>query len=150
LLLVCVVLITIPISCTSGSSMPGGAGGNAGGNAGSSGMGGASGMGGGGTAGTAGSVGTGGSGGSGGSGGAALSCEPRAPNNSQESTGMRGTDRWAIKPGPDAGARTLSLTPQPTTIADLVALAAPATLPFSSRIAPTERTVYVLRNVRAT
>jgi len=56
-----------------------------------------------------------------------------------------GVERWSIKTGTDAGAQQIDLTnPKPTTIADLVQLAAPQPIPKTSRVSPTETTVWVV------
>jgi hypothetical protein len=62
--------------------------------------------------------------------------------------GQCGTDRWAVKTGTDNGAASVSLLPTLTTIASLSTPPQPATLPFSSRVKPTESTIYALRDVR--
>jgi hypothetical protein len=56
-----------------------------------------------------------------------------------------GVERWAVKTGTDGGAAQVNLTsPQPSNIADLIALAAPNPLPADNRFSPTENTVFVL------
>ena len=61
--------------------------------------------------------------------------------------GMCASERWPVKVGTDSAACTIDLTPSLTTIGDLRALKAPGTYPTSSRIAPTEETVFLLRDV---
>ena len=64
------------------------------------------------------------------------------------SHGGCGTERWSLKVGTDTAATSIAVsTPQTTTIAALRALAAPASLPTSARIAPTETTAFRLVNV---
>ena len=58
-----------------------------------------------------------------------------------------GVERWGVKTGTDADAASVNLTPQDTTIASLVAIPAPSTIPANNRIAPTETTVWRLTNV---
>jgi hypothetical protein len=54
-----------------------------------------------------------------------------------------GLERWSVKTGTDADAAKVDLhTVQPTTIAHLAGLPAPAVLPQASRVAPVEMTVY--------
>ena len=56
-----------------------------------------------------------------------------------------GVERWAVKTGTDADSGLVSLAQvTPTIIPTLTALAAPATLPASNRVAPTETTVFQL------
>ncbi len=59
--------------------------------------------------------------------------------------GSCGTERWNIKTGTDSQASGLSLVPQPTTIATLVALAAAGG--GTSRESPTETTVWELKDI---
>ena len=56
-----------------------------------------------------------------------------------------GVERWAVKTGtdPDAGLVNLS-SATPTSIASLVSIAAPASLPDNARVAPTETKLWVL------
>jgi len=54
--------------------------------------------------------------------------------------------RWDIKTGTDSQAGSISLVPQLTTIANLVGIPNPQ--PFSSRVSPTETTLYALKDVR--
>lgn len=59
------------------------------------------------------------------------------------STGSCGVERWAVKTGTDADAGKITLqSTTSTTIASLDAIPAPATLPASSRLGPTETTVF--------
>ncbi len=61
----------------------------------------------------------------------------------QSSTGSCGVERWPVKTGTDADAAKITLqSTTPTTIADLAARPAPATLPQNNRVAPTETTVF--------
>jgi len=56
-----------------------------------------------------------------------------------------GVERWSVKTGTDAGARSINLNYHfPTAIARLDALNTPGSLPSSSRIRPVETTVYTL------
>lgn len=55
--------------------------------------------------------------------------------------------RWPVKTGTDADAGKVSLSPVPTTIAQLAALTEPITFLESSRNAPTELTTFRLTNV---
>jgi hypothetical protein len=59
--------------------------------------------------------------------------------------GSCGTERWNIKTGTDSQASSVSLVPQPTTIATLVGL--PAAGGGSSRESPTETTLWELKDV---
>src|SRR6266446_6662687 len=56
-----------------------------------------------------------------------------------------GVERWSVKTGtdPDAGLVNLSSL-NPTTIANLTGITAPASLPDNNRIQPTETTVWVI------
>jgi len=62
--------------------------------------------------------------------------------------GSCGTERWNIKTGTDSQAASVSLVPQPNTIATLVAL--PAAGGGSSRESPTETTLWELKDVTLT
>jgi len=53
-----------------------------------------------------------------------------------------GTERWPVKTLSDQDSGSVNFTPVQSRVADLRALAAPASLPQSSRITPTEVTVY--------
>jgi len=55
-----------------------------------------------------------------------------------------GTERWPVKTLSDQDAGSVNVTPVQSSVADLRALTAPASLPESSRITPTEVTVYSL------
>jgi hypothetical protein len=56
-----------------------------------------------------------------------------------------GVERWSVKTGTDANARLVNLNSAiPTTIGSLRALPTPKTLPASTRIQPTETTVFTL------
>jgi Putative Ig domain len=62
------------------------------------------------------------------------------------STGSCGVERWSVKTGTDADAGKINLqSTTSTTIASLVALPAPSSLPSNNRIVPTEITVYRLQ-----
>jgi len=59
--------------------------------------------------------------------------------------GSCGVERWSIKTGTDADAGLINLqSPTQTTIASLISLPAPTTLPTNNRIQPTETTVFQL------
>jgi hypothetical protein len=56
-----------------------------------------------------------------------------------------GVERWAVKTGIDADAGLVNLnSTSATTISNLTSLARPGSLPDNNRIAPTERTVFVV------
>jgi hypothetical protein len=55
-----------------------------------------------------------------------------------------GTERWPIKVGADAGASQVTLTPQPTTVHDLVLIQRPSPLTISTPRTPAERVVRVV------
>ncbi len=59
-----------------------------------------------------------------------------------------GAERWTIKTGTDTAAAGISLLPKLTTIQDLQLIPAPTTFPQTTRIAPTEKTVFALKDVR--
>jgi hypothetical protein len=59
-----------------------------------------------------------------------------------------GYERWPVKTGTDNGASGVSLLPQPTTIAELSAIPMPSSFPQSSRVAPAEKTIYALKDVK--
>ena len=60
-------------------------------------------------------------------------------------TGSCGVERWSVKTGTDADASKINLqSTTPTTIASLVALPAPSSLPSNNRVQPTETTVFQL------
>jgi hypothetical protein len=61
-----------------------------------------------------------------------------------------GTERWSVKTGTDADANSVNQTSVTTTIASLVGIPAPGSLPSNNRISPTELTTYRLRNVTMT
>ena len=55
------------------------------------------------------------------------------------------SERWSIKTGTDAGASSINLnSPTSTTIANLTAIPAPASIPDEQRIQPTETTLWTL------
>ncbi len=57
--------------------------------------------------------------------------------------GSCGVERWSVKTGTDADAGLINLQSRTqTTIASLISLPAPATLPANNRIQPTETTVF--------
>jgi hypothetical protein len=64
--------------------------------------------------------------------------------------GKCGVERWSVKTGIDAQASAVSLVPTAAKVAELTSLAKPATLPDSSRLAPTELATFELRNVTIT
>ena len=53
-----------------------------------------------------------------------------------------GVERWSVKTGQDAGARTVNLTPQAATVAQLGAIPVPAGRLGDTRVGPTEATIY--------
>ena len=55
-----------------------------------------------------------------------------------------GTERWPVKTLSDQDAAQVNFTPVQTSVAALRSLAAPAPLPQSSRVAPTELTVFTV------
>ena len=78
--------------------------------------------------------------------GVAISCpSPGTPASNYVGCG---SERWPIKTGTDSHAASISLVPQPNTIAALVAL--PALTPDTSRASPTETTLWELKNVTLT
>jgi hypothetical protein len=78
--------------------------------------------------------------------GTAITCP--SPGTPTDDGSACGTERWDIKTGTDTQAPSLSLVPQPNTIAALVAL--PAAGSGSSRESPTEDTLYELADVTLT
>jgi hypothetical protein len=70
------------------------------------------------------------------------------PGNPKNNGGSCGSERWNIKTGTDSLAGNVSLVPQANTIAALVAL--PAAGGGNSREAPTESTVWELKDVTLT
>jgi hypothetical protein len=62
-------------------------------------------------------------------------------------TAACGVERWSVKTGTDAGAANVSLTPRWASIRALNALTPPSRLPFNTRIAPTEDTVFYVSGV---
>ncbi len=62
--------------------------------------------------------------------------------------GSCGTLRWSIKTGTDSAASSISLVPTLTTIADLIAIPAPGSTPFDTRVPPVETTTYALKDIR--
>ncbi len=74
---------------------------------------------------------------------------PQQQNDSGETgdqeavNGSCGVERWSVKTGTDADAGLINLqSTTPTTIASLISLPAPTTLPSNNRIQPTETTVF--------
>lgn len=56
-----------------------------------------------------------------------------------------GKERWSVKTGTDSDAGSVNLTsPQNTTIDQLIALTPPNPIPAANRVAPTEKTVFVV------
>ncbi len=127
----------------SASSSGGSSGSGSGGGSGSS-SGGGSGGGSGSSSGVGSGSGSGSSSGGGSSGGAITCPGPGSP----KAGGSCGTERWNIKTGTDSQAPSVSLVPQPTTIATLRAL--PANGGGSSRETPTETTLWELKDVTLT
>jgi hypothetical protein len=68
------------------------------------------------------------------------------PGNYAHNGDKCGTERWSIKTGTDPGAPAVSLLPQLTTVANLVALPMPGTLPTTTRYSPTETTAFALQD----
>src|ERR1700730_10899058 len=59
--------------------------------------------------------------------------------------GQCGVERWSVKTGTDSSATSIDLNSiSPTTISSLVALNAPQPIPPTSRVSPTETTVWTL------
>ena len=58
--------------------------------------------------------------------------------------GHCGIERWAVKTGTDADAGQVSMTPVPTTIAQMDSLQAAASPPNANRVAPTELTDFTI------
>ena len=84
----------------------------------------------------------------------AAGCVAPVPLNEDDTeplsaSGSCGTFRWAVKTGTDSAAPSVNLTPQDTTLAALVALPKPSSLP-TTRIAPTELQTVRLTNVTLT
>ena len=75
--------------------------------------------------------------------GGPLTCP--SPGSYTKNGGGCGSERWDIKTGIDNGASGVSLVPEPTTIAQLVAIAAAGG--GAVRSAPVEKTVWELRDV---
>jgi hypothetical protein len=69
-----------------------------------------------------------------------------SPGSPKPNGGSCGTDRWSIKVGTDSQAHNIALVAHSNTIAALAALPAPPT-GSSTRDAPTETTIYELKNV---
>ncbi len=60
-----------------------------------------------------------------------------------------GADRWTLKTGTDSAATGISLLPQLRTIPELLAIPGPpAVFPQTTRLAPTEKTVFAVKDVR--
>jgi hypothetical protein len=55
-----------------------------------------------------------------------------------------GVERWSVKTGTDADARSVNLTPQPTTIAAMRSWSPNGPIPSNNRIAPYETTVWTV------
>jgi hypothetical protein len=58
-----------------------------------------------------------------------------------------GTERWPVKTLTDADRASVNLTPTTTTVANLLSLVPPASLPANARVAPTERTTFRVQAV---
>jgi hypothetical protein len=71
-----------------------------------------------------------------------------SPGNPKHNGGSCGSERWNIKTGTDSGASAISLAPQSSSIATLVAL--PAAGGGNGRETPTEDTVWELKDVTLT
>jgi len=68
-------------------------------------------------------------------------------SNPRSSSGSCGVERWSVKTGTDADVSLIHLqSVAPTTIAALSSLPTPSTLPASTRIQPTETTVFQLHD----
>jgi hypothetical protein len=68
-------------------------------------------------------------------------------SNPLSSSGFCGVERWSVKTGTDADVSLITLqSVAPTTIAALSSLPAPSNLPASTRIQPTETTVFQLHD----
>lgn len=68
-------------------------------------------------------------------------------SNVFSSTGSCGVERWSVKTGTDADAGLINLqSVTPTTIATLISLPMPSSLPSNNRIQPTETTVFQLQD----
>ena len=78
------------------------------------------------------------------------SSESENEEDDEALVGGCGTERWGVKTGTDPDVARVNLVAQPTTIASLLALPAPKTLPTANRIAPTEEQVFRLRDVTLT
>jgi len=71
--------------------------------------------------------------------------EPSPAGASSASSGVHcGTERWPVKTLSDADAGLVNFTRVPATVSSLVSLPKPSSLPSSSRIVPTELTVYTV------
>ena len=73
---------------------------------------------------------------------AQLTCP--APKTCKNFASACGVERWPVKTGTDAGASSVSLIPQSSSISSLSGLPAPPSLPSSTRVAPTETTVFAV------
>ncbi|MEP6860147.1 MAG: hypothetical protein ABJE66_05975 [Deltaproteobacteria bacterium] len=71
-----------------------------------------------------------------------------SPGTPKHNGGSCGSERWNVKTGTDSVASSISLVPQPSTIATLVAL--PAAGGGTGRETPTEDTVWELKDVTLT
>lgn len=58
--------------------------------------------------------------------------------------GQCGIERWAVKTGTDADASQVSLSPVPTTVAQMASLQAPTSPPNANRVSPTELTDFTI------
>ncbi len=61
-----------------------------------------------------------------------------------------GAERWSVKTGTDRDAALVAIAPSDTTIAALIGLPRPASLPSNSRVAPYEMQTYRVRDVTLT
>jgi hypothetical protein len=82
-----------------------------------------------------------------GSSGGPLTCAAPGDYDRMNTTNMCGAYRWGIKTATDSSYDQINLAPRVTTIADLVRISAPSTIPFTRRVSPVENTVYEIRNV---
>jgi hypothetical protein len=70
------------------------------------------------------------------------------PGNFLPNGGNCGAERWSLKTGTDPAAAGISLLPTLTTIQALQTITAPTTFPQTTRLAPTEKTVFALKDIR--
>lgn len=70
------------------------------------------------------------------------------PGNFLLNGGNCGTERWSLKTGTDPAAAGISLLPTLTTIQNLQTITGPTTFPQTTRIVPTEKTIFALKDIR--